>query len=237
MGRTRRARARGSSNKRNQPPLLSPSHPPHSPQLPPTSARDADEVAAVLAALPDSRRPSATPSASVDGAPPTTATRVAPKRRLRWTPTLHAAFLDAVARLGGADAATPATIWRVMCSAASGGGGAEAGAHLSLTHLKSHLQKHRLALKAEAGGRGRDDGGGGGDGASSMDAAPPPPPPPSHAPVARPPPVAIALTDALVGPSAPPPPAWTAPPPLALHPSPSAVLDELRAALTEQAGL
>ena len=195
----------------------------------------------MLAALPDSRRPSATPSASVDGAPPSTAAaHVAPKRRLRWTPSLHAAFLDAVQRLGGADAATPATIRRVMCSAArggaSGGANADTGAHLSLTHLKSHLQKHRLAMKAEAGGRGRGDGDAGPSrGASSMDGAPPPPPP--HPPTPRPPPVAVTLTDALAGPSAPAPPAWTAPPPLALRLSSSAVLDELRAALTEQAGL
>ncbi|XP_038983154.1 myb-related protein 2-like isoform X3 [Phoenix dactylifera] len=56
------------------------------------------------------------------------------KPRLKWTRQLHECFADAVSQLGGADKATPKSLMRTM-----GVPG------LTLYHLKSHLQKYRLA--------------------------------------------------------------------------------------------
>ncbi|KAL5981237.1 hypothetical protein ACLOJK_029158 [Asimina triloba] len=56
------------------------------------------------------------------------------KPRLKWTPNLHRRFIDAVSKLGGTDKATPKAVMRVMGIPG-----------LTLYHLKSHLQKFRLA--------------------------------------------------------------------------------------------
>ncbi|VVA41790.1 PREDICTED: myb, partial [Prunus dulcis] len=68
------------------------------------------------------------------GDSPSTSPVLSSKTRIRWNQDLHEKFVECVNRLGGADKATPKAILKMMCLDG-----------LTIFHVKSHLQKYRIA--------------------------------------------------------------------------------------------
>ncbi|KAJ6382286.1 hypothetical protein OIU77_030853 [Salix suchowensis] len=82
----------------------------------------------------NSREGKQSPGFSLGGGPTSSGKDLPSKTRIRWTQDLHEKFVECVNRLGGAEKATPKAILKLMDSDG-----------LTIFHVKSHLQKYRIA--------------------------------------------------------------------------------------------
>ncbi|XP_024975223.1 two-component response regulator ORR22 [Cynara cardunculus var. scolymus] len=78
--------------------------------------------------------------------PGTVGTIMPSKTRIRWTQDLHDRFVECVSCLGGAEKATPKAILKLMDSEG-----------LTIFHVKSHLQKYRIAKYLPESAKGNSE--------------------------------------------------------------------------------
>ncbi|KAI4348763.1 hypothetical protein L6164_009445 [Bauhinia variegata] len=83
---------------------------------------------------------------NASGKPASNGSIVSSKTRIRWTQALHDKFVECVNRLGGAEKATPKAILKLMDSDG-----------LTIFHIKSHLQKYRIAKYMPDSAQGKSE--------------------------------------------------------------------------------